>query len=111
MVMLEALKNRCFLKLLDFTTDEIEFLLALSADLKHAKRSGTESQRLAGKNIDLIFEKTSTRTRCAFEVAAYDQGAHVTYLDPTGFQLGKKESIRDTARAGPPVPRHRVPGL
>jgi len=98
MVMLEALKNRCFLKLLDFTTDEIEFLLTLSADLKHAKRSGTESQRLVGKNIALIFEKTSTRTRCAFEVAAYDQGAHVTYLDPTGSQLGKKESIRDTAR-------------
>jgi ornithine carbamoyltransferase len=98
MAMLEALKNRCFLKLLDFTTDEIESLLTLSSDLKHAKRSGTESQRLVGKNIALIFEKTSTRTRCAFEVAAYDQGAHVTYLDPTGSQLGKKESIRDTAR-------------
>jgi ornithine carbamoyltransferase len=97
MVMLESLRNRCFLKLLDFTTEEIEFLLTLSVDLKQAKRSGTESQRLAGKNIALIFEKSSTRTRCAFEAAAYDQGAHVTYLDPTGSQLGKKESIRDTA--------------
>jgi ornithine carbamoyltransferase len=92
------LKGRHFLKLLDFSTQEIEFLLKLSTELKKAKKSGTEPQRLQGKNIALIFEKASTRTRCAFEVAAYDQGAHVTYLDPTGSQLGKKESIRDTAR-------------
>jgi ornithine carbamoyltransferase len=92
------LKGRHFLKLLDFTFEEIEHLLALAAELKAAKRSGREVQRLTGKNIALIFEKTSTRTRCAFEVAAYDQGARVTYLDPTGSQLGKKESIRDTAR-------------
>jgi ornithine carbamoyltransferase len=92
------LKGRHFLKLLDFTPDEIEYLLALSAELKAAKRSGQEVQRLTGKNIAIIFEKTSTRTRCAFEVAAYDQGARVTYLAPTGSQLGKKESIRDTAR-------------
>jgi ornithine carbamoyltransferase len=91
-------RNRHFLKLLDFTPDEIADLLLLSADLKNARRSGTERQRLKGKNIALIFEKASTRTRCAFEVAAYDQGAHVTYLDPGGSQLGKKESIRDTAR-------------
>ncbi len=92
------LKGRHFLKLLDFTPEEIEHLLALAAELKAAKRAGREVQRLTGKNIALIFEKTSTRTRCAFEVAAYDQGARVTYLDPTGSQLGKKESIRDTAR-------------
>jgi ornithine carbamoyltransferase len=91
-------QNRHFLKLLDFTPDEIAYLLQLAADLKKAKKSGAEPQRLTGKNIALIFEKTSTRTRCAFEAAAYDQGAHVTYLDPTGSQLGKKESIRDTAR-------------
>ena len=92
------LAGRHFLKLLDFTPEEIDFLLGLSADLKRAKRAGTEVPRLAGRNIALIFEKTSTRTRCAFEVAAYDQGARVTYLDPSGSQLGKKESIRDTAR-------------
>jgi ornithine carbamoyltransferase len=92
------LSKRHFLKLLDFTPAEIEFLLQLSASLKQAKRNGTEKQELRGKNIALIFEKTSTRTRCAFEVAAYDQGAHVTCLDPSGSQLGKKESIRDTAR-------------
>jgi len=92
------LRNRHFLKLLDFSPEEISYLLQLSADLKKAKKSGAELQHLKGKNIALIFEKTSTRTRCAFEVAAYDQGAHVTYLDPTGSQLGKKESIRDTAR-------------
>jgi ornithine carbamoyltransferase len=92
------LKGRHFLTLLDFSNQEIEFLLNLSTELKKAKRSGAELQRLNGKKIALIFEKTSTRTRCAFEVAAYDQGAHVTYLDPTGSQLGKKESIRDTAR-------------
>jgi ornithine carbamoyltransferase len=92
------LTGRHFLKLLDFSPAEIEHLLSLSADLKSKKIAGTEIQRLSGKNIALIFEKTSTRTRCAFEVAAYDQGARVTYLDPTGSQLGKKESIRDTAR-------------
>ena len=91
-------QNRHFLKLLDFTPEEISYLLQLAADLKKAKYAGAEPQRLKGKNIALIFEKTSTRTRCAFEVAAYDQGARVTYLDPTGSQLGKKESIRDTAR-------------
>jgi ornithine carbamoyltransferase len=92
------LKGRHFLKLLDFSTREIEFLLDFSTELKKAKKSGTEPQHLKGKSVALIFEKTSTRTRCAFEVAAFDQGAHVTYLDPTGSQLGKKESIRDTAR-------------
>ncbi len=92
------LKNRHFLKLLDFTPQEIRFLLELSRDLKKAKYAGTEVQKLKGKNIALIFEKDSTRTRCAFEVAAYDQGAHVTYLGPTGSQIGKKESMKDTAR-------------
>jgi ornithine carbamoyltransferase len=92
------LKNRSFLKLLDFTPEEIKFLLHLATDLKAAKRSGTEQKRLTGKNIALIFEKTSTRTRCAFEVAAYDQGANVTYLSPSGSQIGHKESIKDTAR-------------
>ena len=92
------LRNRNFLKLLDFTPKEIKFLLDLSADLKKAKYSGTEQQKLKGKNIALIFEKASTRTRCAFETAAYDQGAHVTYLGPTGSQIGKKESMKDTAR-------------
>jgi ornithine carbamoyltransferase len=92
------LKNRHFLKLLDFTPKEIQFLLELSLDLKKAKYSGTEQPRLMGKNIALIFEKSSTRTRAAFEVAAYDQGAHVTYLGSTGSQLGTKESMKDTAR-------------
>ncbi len=92
------LRNRSFLKLLDFTPAEIRFLLDLSVDLKKAKYAGTEQQRLKGKNIALIFEKDSTRTRCAFEVAAYDQGAHVTYLGPSGSQIGKKESMKDTAR-------------
>ncbi len=92
------LKNRHFLKLLDFSTKEIKFLLDLSADLKKAKYSGVERQRLQGKNIALIFEKSSTRTRCAFEVAAYDQGAHVTYLGPSGSQMGTKETMKDTAR-------------
>ncbi len=92
------LRNRNFLKLLDFTPKEIKFLLDLSADLKKAKYSGTEQQKLTGKNIALIFEKASTRTRCAFEVAAYDQGAHVTYLGPSGSQIGNKESMADTAR-------------
>lgn len=92
------LRNRNFLKLLDFTPKEIKFLLELSADLKKAKYSGTEQKTLKGKNIALIFEKASTRTRCAFEAAAYDQGANVTYLGPTGSQIGKKESMKDTAR-------------
>jgi ornithine carbamoyltransferase len=92
------LRNRNFLKLLDFTSQEIKFLLDLSLDLKKAKYSGTEQQKLQNKNIALIFEKDSTRTRCAFEVAAFDQGARVTYLGPTGSQIGKKESMKDTAR-------------
>ncbi len=92
------LKNRHFLTLMDFTPQEIEFLLDLAIDLKKAKYAGYEQPRLTGKNIALIFEKDSTRTRCAFEVAAFDQGAHVTYLGPTGSQMGKKESIADTAR-------------
>jgi ornithine carbamoyltransferase len=101
------LKNRHFLKLLDFTPLEINYLLELSADLKKAKYNGTEIQLLKGKNIALIFEKTSTRTRCAFEVAAYDQGAHVTYLGPSGTQIGHKESMKDTARVlGQNVRRH-----
>lgn len=92
------LRNRNFLKLLDFNQGEIKFLLDLASDLKTAKRNGTEQQRLRGKNIALIFEKASTRTRCAFEVAALDQGAHVSYLGPSGSQIGQKESMRDTAR-------------
>ncbi len=92
------LRNRSFLKELDFTPEEFAFLLRLSADLKRAKYSGTERELLKGKEICLIFEKTSTRTRCAFEVAAHDQGAHVTYLDPSGSQIGHKESMKDTAR-------------
>ena len=92
------LHNRHFLKLEDFTAEEIRFLLDLSGQLKAAKYGGYEQKRLEGKNIALIFEKTSTRTRCAFEVAAYDQGAHVTYLGPSGSQIGHKESMKDTAR-------------
>jgi ornithine carbamoyltransferase len=92
------LKNRSFLKELDFTPEELKFLLQLALELKKAKYAGTEQQRLKGKNIALLFEKDSTRTRCAFEVAAYDQGAHVTYIGPTGSQMGKKESMKDTAR-------------
>ncbi len=92
------LKNRSLLKLLDFTPEEIYFLLKLSADLKAAKYGGYEQPKLTGKNIALIFEKSSTRTRCAFEVAAYDQGARVTYLGPEGSQIGHKESMKDTAR-------------
>ena len=92
------LRNRNFVKLLDFTPQEIKFLLDLSADLKKAKYAGTEQHRLKGKNIVLLFAKDSTRTRCAFEVAALDQGAHVTYLGPAGSQMGKKESMKDTAR-------------
>jgi ornithine carbamoyltransferase len=91
------LKNRSFLKEIDFEPAELRFLLKLSEALKMAKYAGTETRQLAGKNIALIFEKTSTRTRSAFEVGAYDQGAHVTYLDPSGSQLGHKESVADTA--------------
>ncbi len=92
------LRNRSFLKLLDFTPKEIQHLLDLSACLKKAKYAGTEQQMLKGKNIVLLFEKDSTRTRCAFEVAAMDQGAGITYLGPSGSQMGKKESMKDTAR-------------
>jgi len=92
------LRNKNFLKELDFTKEELVFLLKLSKDLKNAKYAGTEQRKLSGKNIALIFEKTSTRTRCAFEVAAHDQGAHVTYLEPSGSQMGHKETVKDTAR-------------
>ncbi|MGK0468968.1 ornithine carbamoyltransferase [Clostridium sp.] len=92
------LRNRNFLTLMDFTPKEINYFLDLARDLKRAKYAGTETQKLKGKNIALIFEKSSTRTRCAFEVGALDQGAHVTYLGPTGTQIGKKESVADTAR-------------
>ena len=93
-----SLKNRSFLKLLDYTPAEIEELLDLAADLKAKKKAGVRHDALRGKNIALIFEKTSTRTRCSFEVAAHDLGMEVTYLDPSGSQIGKKESIADTAR-------------
>lgn len=92
------LKNRSFLTLMDFSQEEINFLLDLSMELKKAKYSGTEQQKLKGKNIALLFEKDSTRTRCSFEVGALDQGAHVTYLGPGGSHIGKKESIEDTAK-------------
>ena len=93
-----ALAGRHFLKELDFTEQEFLGLVELAAELKAAKKAGTETRYLNGKNIALIFEKTSTRTRCAFEVAAADQGASTTYLDPSGSQIGHKESVRDTAR-------------
>src|SRR5512145_3071755 len=96
--MTPTLRGRHFLKELDYSSDEIRYLLDLAASLKAAKRAGTEEQHLRQKEICLIFEKTSTRTRCSFEVAAFDQGAHVTYLDPVSSQMGHKESIRDTAR-------------
>ena len=92
------LRHRSFLKELDFTPDEFRYLIDLAAQLKAAKQAGYERPSLAGRNIALLFEKTSTRTRCAFEVAAHDQGAQVTYLDPSGSQMGRKESIKDTAR-------------
>ena len=92
------LKGRNFLKLLDFTPDEIQYLLDLAAELKAKKKQGVRHDDFVGKNIALIFEKTSTRTRCSFEVAAHDLGMHATYLDPSGSQIGKKESIADTAR-------------
>ena len=87
-----------FLRLLDFTPADIAYLLTLAAELKQAKKAGNEPQTLKGKNIALIFEKDSTRTRCSFEVAAYDQGANVTYLGSNGSQIGHKESIKDSAR-------------
>ena len=92
------MKNRHLLSLVHHTEREIKYLLDLSRDLKRAKYAGTEQQKLKGKNIALIFEKTSTRTRCAFEVAAHDQGAQVTYIDPNSSQIGHKESMKDTAR-------------
>ncbi|MCK5883527.1 MAG: ornithine carbamoyltransferase [Bacteriovoracaceae bacterium] len=92
------LRNRNFLKLLDFSSKEIKHMIDLAIDLKRAKYAGIEEQKLKGKNIALIFEKASTRTRCSFEIAAYDQGAHVTYLGPSGSHIGKKESVADTAR-------------
>jgi ornithine carbamoyltransferase len=92
------LRGRSFLKEIDFTPDELRSLLALASDLKAARRAGTQAQRLVGRTIALAFEKTSTRTRTAFEVAAYEQGAHTTYLDPSGSQMGHKESVADTAR-------------
>lgn len=92
------LSGRNFLKLKDFSTEEIIYLIDLSAELKEKKKKGIPHDELRGKNVALIFEKTSTRTRCSFEVAAYDLGMHVTYLDPSGSQIGKKESIADTAR-------------
>ncbi|HET8846407.1 MAG TPA: ornithine carbamoyltransferase subunit F, partial [Ktedonobacteraceae bacterium] len=93
-----TLSNRSFLKLDDFTPQEIRYLLQLSTELKAAKYQGTEIPRLRGKNIVLLFEKDSTRTRCAFEVAAFDQGANVTYLGPSGSHMGYKETMKDTAR-------------
>ncbi len=93
------LKNRNFLKLLDYTPAEIQHLIDLAITLKADKKAGREKKTLVGKNIALIFEKTSTRTRCAFEVGAFDQGAQVTYLGPSGSQIGHKESMKDTARA------------
>src|SRR3954468_21430040 len=93
-----ALRGRHFLTLTDYSADEIRYLIELSAELKAAKREGREERRLAGREIALIFEKDSTRTRCAFEVAAHDQGAHVTFIGPSGSHLGHKESVKDTAR-------------
>ena len=93
-----SITGRSFLKLLDFTAEEIEALIELAAQLKQLKKAGIPHDVCKGKNIALIFEKTSTRTRCSFEVAAHDLGMHVTYLDPSGSQIGKKESIADTAR-------------
>ncbi len=95
---MQSLKNRDFLKLLDFTPDEIAYLIDLAIELKREKKAGIPHKHLDGKNVALIFEKTSTRTRCAFEVAGRDLGMGVTYLDPSGSQIGKKESIADTAR-------------
>ena len=96
--MSDVLKQRDFLKEIDFTRDELQHLINLAAELKAAKLAGTEQRHLSGRSVALIFEKSSTRTRCAFEVAAYDQGGHVTYLDPSSSQIGHKESAADTAR-------------
>src|SRR4051812_50188803 len=93
------LQGKHLLKLADFSTEELVYLLDLAAELKAAKKEGREEQKLAGKEIVLIFEKDSTRTRCAFEVVAYDQGAHVTFIGPTGSHLGHKEAVQDTTRA------------
>src|SRR3954462_2544262 len=93
-----GLRGRHFLTMTDYSVGEIRYLIELSAELKAAKREGREQQRLAGKEIALIFEKDSTRTRCAFEVAAYDQGAHVTFIGPSGSHMGHKETAKDTAR-------------
>src|SRR3982751_1417488 len=93
-----ALRGRHFLTMTDYSAEEIRYLIDLSAELKAAKREGHEEQRLAGREIALIFEKDSTRTRCAFEVAAYDQGAHVTFIGPSGSHMGHKETVKDTAR-------------
>src|SRR5205809_7494897 len=93
-----SLRGRHFLTLADYSPEEITYLLDLAADLKDAKKEGSEEQTLVGKEIALIFEKDSTRTRCAFEVAAYDQGAHVTFIGPSGSHLGHKETAKDTAR-------------
>src|SRR6476660_1593290 len=93
-----ALRGRHFLTLYDYSAEEIRYLIELSAELKAAKRAGTEQQQLVGREVALIFEKDSTRTRCAFEVAAYDQGAHVTFIGPSGSQMGHKETVKDTAR-------------
>ena len=95
---MNGLKGKHFLKLLDFTTEEITGLIDFAAELKAQKKQGIPHRLLEGKNIALLFEKSSTRTRCSFEVAAYDLGMHCTYLDPSGSQMGKKESIADTAR-------------
>lgn len=104
------LKGRSFLTLKDFTPDEIRYMLNLAADLKAKKRAGIRGNLLAGKNIVLLFEKTSTRTRCAFEVAAYDEGANVTFLDSKSSQMGKKETMVDTAKVlGRFYDGHRVP--
>src|SRR6185312_16120059 len=93
-----SLRGRHLMKLADYTPDEIRYLIDLAAELKAAKREGREEQKLVGKEIALIFEKDSTRTRCAFEVAAYDQGAHVTFMGPSGSHMGHKETAKDTAR-------------
>ena len=92
------LSGKSFLKVLDFSTEELQYLINLAVDLKDKKNKGKDHRYLLGKNIACIFEKDSTRTRCSFEVAAYDLGMHVTYLGPTGSQMGKKETIKDTAR-------------
>ena len=107
-----SLKGRNFLTLKDFTPEEIIYLLDLAADLKAKKKQGIPHDTLKGKNVALIFEKTSTRTRCSFEVAAYDLGMHATYLDPKASQIGKKESIADTARVlGRMFDGYRIPWL